>query len=123
MINSKSVKTEDGSPRFIEAKLRNRNIEESDALVYTKLFHNLVKHIDHHKPTIKYDIITNIWKSYNKTYIEIDIKRKCEKGIMFYVLKKFIDRLKENDINIWSILPAEENPIEGFITLNGGFED
>ena len=113
MINSKIEYTEDGSPRFIEA---------SDAPHYTRLFHNLVKHIDH-KPTAGYDIKTNIWRSEDrsKTYIEIDIKRKCENGgIMFYVIKHLIDTLKERyGINIWSILPAED----GFITLNGGFEE
>ena len=113
MINSKIEYTENGSPRFF--------IEASDAPHYTKLFHSLVKHIDH-KPAAEYDIKTNIWKSEDKTYIEIDIKRWDRQGMMFHVLKEFIDRLKEHDINIWSILPSMLAE-DGFITLNGGFTD
>ncbi|MAH49580.1 hypothetical protein CMI37_27405 [Candidatus Pacearchaeota archaeon] len=114
MINSKSVKTEDESPRFIEA---------GNAPHYTRLFHYLLNQIDRKHNT--YEIKTNIWKSDEKTYIEIDLKRKenTAGGIMFHVLKKFVDRLEEHEINIWSIIPAEDNPIEGFITLSGGFAD
>jgi hypothetical protein len=98
-------------------------MNQTEAPHHTKLFHSLLKQIDH-KSKFEYNIKTNIWKSEDKTYIEIDIKRD-DGGIMFYVLKKFIDRLKEHGIpnyhhiNIWAILPAED----GFITLSGKFEE
>jgi hypothetical protein len=92
-------------------------MNQTEAPHHTKLFHSLLKQIDH-KPKFEYNIKTTIWKSGDKTYIEIDIKRD-DGGIMFYVLKKFIDRLKEHDIHIWAILPAED----GFITLSGGIEE
>ena len=114
MINSKIeiTKTEYGSPRFIEA---------SDAPHYTKLFHNLLKQIDH-RPA-NYEIKTNIWRSQDRsnTYIDVDLrnKRTHDRGIMFYVIKNLIDKLKQHGVDIWVILPAED----GFITLSGGFEE
>ncbi len=126
MIHSKSVKTENVSPRFIEA---------NDAPHYTKLFQSILKQIDHtHR---SYEVKTNIRKYEGEdgedTYIKIDLRNKQDKDrhIMFYVIKELIDRLKNHvefyevgipnyhHINIWSIIPGKN----GYITLNGKFEE